>query len=341
MMKIIVDDKIPYIRPALTAMGAEVAYLPGSQISNADVIDADALVVRTRTRVDEKLLAGSRVSFVATATIGFDHLDTAYLERQGIRWMSCPGCNAGAVAQYLHSVFILLQREKGLVFDKTTLGIVGCGHVGSRVRSIAQALGMRTLVCDPPLQEQGVSGLCDLSAIEQQADVITFHVPLSKEGRHPTFLLAGTAFFQRLKKSPILINTSRGSVVDNTALLAALNEGLVHEVVIDTWENEPAISRPLLNKVYLGTPHIAGYSADGKVNADNMVIDGLCSHFGLKNQWKLLPPRLLPPMPIIHDAADQALQLYDPRIDSRNLKNSPESFEDLRGNYRLRREKFD
>lgn len=333
-MKIIVDDKIPYIQEKLWQLADEVVPLRGASISAADVRDADALIVRTRTRCDESLLRDSKVRFVATATIGFDHIDTAYMERAGIAWTSCPGCNADSVAQYVESSLLLLQQEKGLVLRDATIGIVGCGHVGSRVKVVAERLGMRVLVCDPPL---GLAGFVPLSVIEQEADVITFHVPLTRDGVHATWHLADEPFFRRLSKVPFLINTSRGEVVDNSALLTALQQGRVRDAVIDVWEGEPQLDEELLQRVFIGTPHIAGYSADGKANADNMVIDALCRHFGLPHPGKVTPPKLPADFPY----TGNPLELYDPMTDSEALKTNPSKFEDLRNNYPLRREHFD
>ena len=222
-MKIVIDDKIPYIREAMARLTADAVYLKGSEIGPDDVSDADALVVRTRTRCDERLLRGSSVKFIATATIGFDHIDADYLRRAGIEWMSCPGCNAASVAQYVRSVLLLLRRDRGARLAGMTLGIVGCGHVGSKVKAVAEEYGMRVLVNDPPRQERGDEGaFATLADIEREADVVTFHVPLAKDGPHPTFHLADAAFFNRLAKKPVVINTSRGAVVDNDALLDAL-----------------------------------------------------------------------------------------------------------------------
>ncbi|MBR1687566.1 MAG: 4-phosphoerythronate dehydrogenase [Prevotella sp.] len=330
-MKIVVDDKIPYIRATIEELADEVVYRPGSDIGPDDVRDADALIVRTRTRCDERLLRGSRVQFVATATIGFDHIDADYMQRAGIEWMSCPGCNAGSVAQYVESVLLLLEQEKGITLGERTLGIVGCGHVGSRVRAVADRLGMRCLVCDPPL---GEADFVPMDTIEREADIITFHVPLTHSGPYATHHLADDAFFHRLSRVPIIINTSRGGVVDNAALLQAMDSGLVDEVVLDVWEGEPQLNRELLRRVFIGTPHIAGYSADGKVNADNMVIRGLCRHFGLD-----CPPEIVPPsLPADFHFTGHPLELYNPADDSQRLKSHPESFESLRGDYPLRRE---
>lgn len=346
-MKIIVDDKIPYIREQLALLADEVVYLPGAAIGADDVRDADALVVRTRTRCDEKLLKDSRVQLVATATIGYDHLDTAYLEQAGIAWTNCPGCNAGSVAQYVECALLLLAAQRGLCLRESTIGIVGCGHVGSRVKAVAERLGMQVLVCDPPLEEQspelgddrGLNKLSfvSLDDIARSCDVITFHVPLTREGPDATWHLADDTFFHQLPRVPYIINTSRGEVVDNLALLMALQEGRVKDAVLDVWEGEPAINRELLQRVFIGTPHIAGYSADGKVNADNMVVDALCRHFHLPHPGKILPPPLLQETIL----TGSPLDLYNPLTDSQKLKADPDQFEYLRNHYPIRRERYD
>ena len=304
-MKIVVDDKIPFIQEKLHLLADEVVALSGASISAADVRDADALIVRTRTRCDEALLKGSKVQFVATATIGFDHIDAPYLERAGIQWTSCPGCNASSVAQYVESALLLLAQEKGLSLQQSTIGIVGCGHVGAKVRKVA--------------------------------DVITFHVPLTREGQYATWHLADEHFFRQLPPIPYIINTSRGGVVDNIALLSALQEGRVRDAVLDVWEGEPLLNLDLLQRVFIGTPHIAGYSADGKANADNMVIEALCQHFRLPVPEKVLPPKL----PSSFHYTGNPLELYNPLTDSAALKANPSDFEYLRNHYPLRRERFD
>ncbi|MFA4180355.1 4-phosphoerythronate dehydrogenase [Xylanibacter rodentium] len=330
-MKIVIDDKIPYIRDAVAAITDDAVYMDGSAIKADDVRDADAMIVRTRTRCDERLLGGSRVRFVGTATIGYDHLDTAWLDRAGICWTNCPGCNASSVAQYLRSVLILLARFHGVNLVGTTIGIVGCGHVGTLVCDVALSFGMRVLVCDPPV---GASGYVSLETIEREADIITFHVPLTRDGAYPTYHLADEAFFSRLVRRPFIINTSRGAVVDNGALLRAIDDGIVRQAIVDTWEREPHVDLRLLDRVYIGTPHIAGYSADGKANADNMVLDALCRFFGVAAPPVVLPP----PLPSGFVYTGDPLQLYNPLDDSRRLKAYPDKFEYLRGNYPLRRE---
>ena len=342
-MKIVVDDKIPYISEKIALLADDVVYLRGAEISADDVRDADALIVRTRTHCNQQLLEGSKVRFVATATIGFDHIDTDYMTQAGIYWTNCPGCNAASVAQYLECSLLLLQQEKGLDIQHATIGIVGCGHVGSKVKAVAERLGMRVLVCDPPLKEKEAIThhpssitFVSMDVIEREADVITFHVPLSHEGQYATWHLGNADFFHRLTRVPYIINTSRGGVVDNTALLQALNEGRVRDAILDVWEGEPNVNLNLLDKVFIGTPHIAGYSADGKVNADNMVIDALCQHFGLPHPGRILPPSL----PADFKYTGSALDLYNPLIDSEKLKSDPSKFEFLRNNYPLRRDSF-
>ena len=330
-MKIIIDDKIPYIADALRNTGADTIFMRGADISAADVRDADALIVRTRTRCDRSLLEGSKVQFIATATIGYDHLDTSYLESAGIAWTNCPGCNASSVAQYVRSVLLLLSADYGLNLSGATLGVVGCGHVGSLVKQVGVELGMRVLVCDPLVAEPD---FVSMSEITQQADVITFHVPLTHEGNYATWHMANETFFASLARRPFIINSSRGGVVDEQALHKALDSGVIRQAVIDTWENEPRIDLTLLNKVYIGTPHIAGYSADGKANATNMSVSALCRHFGIAEPSPVAPPAL--PSDFVYTG--NPLELYNPLEDSLRLKQNPSAFEQLRGDYPLRRE---
>ncbi len=341
-MKIVMDDKIPYILDTLKNIADEIVCMPGKEMTAADVHDADAIIIRTRTRCDKRLLQGSKVRFVATATIGFDHLDTEFLGKAGIRWMNCPGCNSGSVAQYIRSTLILLHREKGMTPNGHTVGIVGCGHVGSKVKVVAEEMGYRVLVCDPPLQESGAPGrFVDMETIARQCDIITFHVPLTSTGKYATHHLAGTSFLGSLAKRPAIINSSRGGVVDNDALLLAMKEGKVAEAVIDTWENEPDINLELMHRAFIATPHIAGYSADGKVNADNMVIAGLCNFFGITNKYHIDPPASPLKTEWRKDEKvddDEYLKCYNPLSDSEKLKSNPLKFEELRGNYPLRRE---
>ncbi len=339
-MKIVIDDKIPYIRDAIKSITREAVYLQGSKISSKDIRDADALIVRTRTCCNEALLMGSNVSFIATATAGYDHIDVNYMERAKIKWMACPGCNSSSVAQYVNSSLLLLKQKRG-TFLGMTIGIIGYGHVGKKVAKKAQDLGLRVLISDPPLKEAGIEGeFVEMEEIKKECDIITFHVPLTFSGPHPTVHLANEKFFDTLEKCPIIINTSRGKVVDEVSLINAIRENKVKDVVVDVWENEPKINLELLELSWISTPHIAGYSADGKVNANNMVLEGLCQHFGIKKIPKVIAPLLPHDFTASKDKETLCLQLYNPLRDSFLLKENPEDFERLRNEYPLRRETF-
>ena len=336
-MKVIVDNKIPYIAGEIEKIADEVVYLPGDAFTKEEVKEADALVVRTRTHCNRDLLEGSQVKFIVTATIGFDHIDTEYCREAGIAWTNCPGCNAGSVEQYIHSVLLLLKREKGLKLEEATLGIVGVGHVGSRVKRMAESLGMKVLLNDPPRADKGEKGFVDLAKIAEACDVITFHTPLYIEGQYRTYHLADEDFLFSLKRTPYIINSSRGEVVDTASLLAALSAGKVRDAVVDTWEYEPEISRELLEVAFLTTPHIAGYSADGKANATRMSLEALARFFQVEAEFNVMPPEA----PNLHPSDDPEevyLQAYNPTRDSEWLKTSPRKFEWFRGNYPLRRE---
>lgn len=336
-MKVIVDNKIPYIAGEIEKIADKVVYLPGDAFTKEEVKEADALVVRTRTHCNRDLLEGSQVKFIVTATIGFDHIDTEYCHEAGIAWTNCPGCNAGSVEQYIHSVLLLLKREKGLKLEEATLGIVGVGHVGSRVKRMAESLGMKVLLNDPPRADKGEKGFVDLRTIASESDVITFHTPLIKEGTYRTCHLVDEDFLFSLKRNPVIINSSRGEVVDTASLLAALSAGKVRGVVIDTWEYEPVISRELMEVAFLATPHIAGYSADGKANATRMSLEALARFFGVEADFCVMPPEYSG-IQFSDDAEEAYLQAYNPTRDSEWLKKCPEKFEWFRGSYPLRRE---
>lgn len=336
-MKVVIDNKIPYIREAMKALADEVVYLPGKEITASVVRDADALITRTRTQCNRQLLEGSKVRFIGTATIGFDHIDTEYCREAGITWSNCPGCNAGAVEQYLHSVLLLLQQEKQVELKDACLGIVGVGHVGSHILSLAERLGMRILLNDPPRADRGEEGFVSLETLARECDIITFHTPLERNGEYRTFHLADRAFFHSLRKKPYIINTSRGEVVETEAILEALDKGLIGGAVLDVWENEPHINLELLDKVFIGTPHIAGYSADGKANATRMVLEAFCRFFGKEMNFHIAAPEQ-PHREYDSDERVRQLQMYNPHDDCDMLRAHPELFEQLRGDYVLRKE---
>lgn len=342
-MKAVVDDKIPFIKGEIEKLVDIAEYIPGSEISREDLLDAEILVVRTRTKCGKSLLDGTSVKLIISATIGFDHIDTFYCKDNGIQWTNCPGCNAPSVRQYIHSVLLLLKRERGFNLQEKTIGIVGAGHVGSLVAEDARALGMNVLVNDPIRQMNEPDGnFVNLNEIAEKCDIISFHTPLTTDGPCPTFHLADKHFFESLRKHPVLMNSGRGPVVDNDLLLSALKQGVVSEAVIDTWEHEPHINLELLDRTFIGTPHIAGYSADGKATATRMSLQALCRYLGKPFTLNIRAPKLPDTMlPTSSDPEEMALQLYNPHTDSDALKNNPEMFEYLRGNYPLRREYAD
>lgn len=283
-MKIIADENIPCVEKAFSALG-DVSLLQGRGMTPGQVRDADILLVRSVTRVDQDLLDGSNVRFVGSATIGFDHVDRKYLESRGIGFSTAPGSNAVSAAEYVVSVLMALQEEDGCDLQGKTVGIIGCGNVGSRVRQKLLALGAECLVNDPPLKAQGGhADFVDLDTV-LASDIITVHVPLEKDGEYPTFHLVDESFLSRLKPGAVLINTSRGSVVDNVSLNRHLASGKDLTVVLDVWEGEPDINASLLERVTLGTPHIAGYSLDGKVRGTEMIYRAACEYFGHPVKW--------------------------------------------------------
>lgn len=338
-MKIVIDEKIPYLRDALSAMGHRVVALPGVAISNEDVKDATALFVRTRTICNASLLAGSAVRFIGTATIGYDHIDAEYCATNGIKWVNAAGCNADAVLQYVQAVVYTWAKERSVTIPGLCLGIVGVGEIGSRIARWAASEGMTLLLNDPPREATGEGGFVSLERIAAECDIITFHPALNRGGRYPSYHLAGDSFFAAMKRCRLFINASRGPVVDNEALLRAIDGNPALDAVLDVWEREPGIDISLLNKVYIATPHIAGYSAEGKMNATRMVLAAFCNHFACGH---LMPQLALPapqqPLVQAPSFAGAVLKIYNPHNDSAVLKREPQLFEDLRNNYNLRRE---
>lgn len=338
-MKIIIDNKIPYIKEAVQGIADEVIYAPGKDFTPELVKDADALIIRTRTHCNRELLEGSRVKFIATATIGFDHIDTKYCQQAGIKWRNAPGCNSASVAQYIQSSLLVWKSIRNKRLNELTIGIVGVGNVGSKIAKVAQDFGMRVLLNDLPREEKEGSELfTSLNKIAEECDIITFHVPLYKEGKYKTFHLADESFFSLLKRKPVIINTSRGEVIDTNALLNALNSESISDAIIDVWEHEPDINLKLLEKVIIGTPHIAGYSADGKANATRMSLDAICRFFQIDGNYEINAPAPASPVIYAKSHEEALLQMYNPIDDSDRLKSQPERFEDFRGNYPLRRE---
>jgi erythronate-4-phosphate dehydrogenase len=263
-VKILVDENMPYARELFSRLG-DVKAVAGRPIPVEELNDADALMVRSVTKVNEALLAGKPVKFVGTATAGTDHVDDAWLKQAGIGFSAAPGCNAIAVVEYVFSALLMLAERDGFALRDRTVGIVGVGNVGGRLQKRLEALGIRTLLCDPPRADRGDEGeFHSLDELVAQCDVLTFHTPLFKDGPYKSLHLADDALIRALKPGTILINACRGPVVDNAALLNRLNAGQELSVVLDVWEPEPDLSVALLALVDVGTAHIAGYTLEGK-----------------------------------------------------------------------------
>jgi len=295
-MNILCATNMPFAPEAFATLGS-VTVKDGRSITAADVREADILAIRSTTKVNPALLDGSRVRFVGTATIGTDHLDIPYLESRGIPWCFSPGCNANSVAEYVCTALLTLARRHGFTLAGKTLGVIGVGNVGRRVVDKARALGLRVLLNDPPrarLEES--SAFLPLAELLPQCDIVTLHVPLTRSGPDATLHLANAAFFAQLKPGTVFLNAARGPVTDTAALQAAMDRGTIGHAVIDTWEGEPAYRHELLPRVDLATPHIAGYSYDGRVNGTVMVYREACRVLNLSPSWS--PDHILPAAPI-------------------------------------------
>lgn len=348
MIKIVADNKIPFLEGALESV-AKVEYLTGTEITRSHLLAADALITRTRTKCNRELLEGTSIRFIATATIGYDHIDTDYCREKGIEWTNAPGCNSSSVEQYIVSTLLWLAMQRSLDLKALCLGVIGVGNVGRKVASAARALGMRVLLNDPPRERaEGNAEFVSLEELKEQSDIITLHVPLNKGGLDNTDHLVNREFLAQLKNGAILINSSRGTVVDEAALLEGIRSGKLSDVILDVFENEPAVDRKLLEALTLATPHIAGYSLDGKANGTTMSVQAISRFFklGLDN-WSPVGMPVPEISEILTDASESDLpellwdiyaQTYDVSSDDQRLKNAPESFEILRGEYPFRRE---
>lgn len=323
-MQIIIDKGIPFLQGVFPSE-IEVKFLPPEEITADSVRKADALFVRTRTRINKELLHGSQVRFVATATIGFDHIDQDYCREAGIHWVSCPGCNAQAVCDYVEEAIASFNSSpsRGRSGGGFTIGIIGYGHVGKLVAQMAERKGYKVLLSDPPL---GIG--MSLNELAPLCDVLTFHTPLTHEGEHPTYHLCNADILRLCKPNALIINAARGGIIDEQALLPCLITSSPHRLIasIDCWENEPLLNQALLEKVDLASFHIAGYSIEGKMRASEMCLQAFCEFFSLpilSINKKLVP--------LQGDSAPGWLQ----RI-SNQLKAAPEHFEQLRKQYKLR-----
>lgn len=354
-MLIVLDAKNSLVSSAFRRFGT-VRVLATPEITRDTVRDADALIIRSDTTVDASLLEGTHVRFVGTATIGTDHVDLEYLRRSGIRFASAPGSNATSVAEYVLAALLVVAEADGMELSALTIGIVGVGNVGSRVERMARALGMRVLLNDPPLgRATGDNRFLPLEEL-MGADIVTLHVPLTREGEDATFHLFDAARIGRMKQGSLLVNTARGGVVDTSALVRALAGGHLGGAILDVWEGEPAIDTDLLRASTLATPHVAGYSLDGRLNAARMLFEALRDFSGHDVSWSL-PEDVPPPehpvirLPTTPGTFQQALSFavrhcYDVERDDADLRamvaldaaERARHFQRLRSGYRVRRE---
>ncbi|MGU9868604.1 4-phosphoerythronate dehydrogenase PdxB [Kluyvera ascorbata] len=348
-MKILVDENMPYARELFSRLG-EVRAVPGRPIPTDALTDADALMVRSVTKVNEALLGDKAIKFVGTATAGTDHVDQPWLAQAGIGFSAAPGCNAIAVVEYVFSALLMLAERDGFALADRTVGIVGVGNVGGRLQKRLEALGIKTLLCDPPRADNGDEGdFRSLDDLVAEADVITFHTPLYKEGQYKSLHLADESLIRRLKPGTILINACRGPVVDNAALLKCLEAGQKLSVVLDVWEPEPDLNLALLDNVDLGTSHIAGYTLEGKARGTTQVFEAYSQFIGQPQEVAL--STLLPAPEFgrisLHGPLDQPTLkrlvhlVYDVRRDDaplRKVAGIPGEFDKLRKNYLERRE---
>lgn len=331
-MKAIIDKAIPYIQGVLEPY-AEVVYRDGREFTQEDVSDADMLIIRTRTRCNEALLASSSVKLIATATIGFDHIDLDYCARRGIKVTTAQGCNAAGVLQWVAAALALCSRREGWTPKERTLGIIGVGNVGRLVEEYARAWGFNILRCDPPRQEREGGDFRTMEEVVANSDIVTFHTPLDST----TYHLINDRTLSLMRADTTLINASRGEVAATEALLKASQT-----LLLDVWEQEPAINRALLEKALVTTPHIAGYSSQGKANATAAVIAAAAEHFSLPLKgW--YPPQVQPATrrQISWEEMCQSIDNYCNLMEqSQWLKSRPEEFESLRNNYSYREEYF-
>lgn len=342
-LKIVADKAIPFLEGVFDPY-ADMTYLPGDKIGPEDVKDADVLMVRTRTKCNAALLEGSKVKFIATATIGTDHIDFPYCDSKGIVVRNAPGCNAGGVMEYVFSALYGLASRRSISLQGDTIGIIGVGHVGSLIERMGRALGFKILKCDPPRAEaEGSFGFCNLEYLLQNSQIVTLHVPLDETTRG----MANSEFFSLMQPGAFFINAARGEVVCDDALKAAIPK--LGPVIIDTWNHEPDIDLDLMDKVAIATPHIAGYSYQGKQNGTAAAVRAVAHYFGITELYEFFPKTDLPENEAVKlDLKDlnqgeiaSVLQYNYPIFtDDFMLRLNPENFDRLRSEYNYRREVY-
>lgn len=342
-LKIVADKAIPFLEGVFDSY-ADMTYLPGDKIGPEDVRDADVLMVRTRTKCNADLLEGSKVKFIATATIGTDHIDFPYCDSKGIVVRNAPGCNAGGVMEYVFSALYGLASRKSISLQGDTIGIIGVGHVGSLIERMGRALGFKILKCDPPRAEaEGSFGFCDLEYLLQNSQIVTLHVPLDETTRG----MANSEFFSLMQPGAFFINAARGEVVCDDALKAAIPK--LGPVIIDTWNHEPDIDLDLMDKVAIATPHIAGYSYQGKQNGTAAAVRAVAHYFGITELYEFFPKTDLPENEAVKldlkglnqgEIASVLQYNYPIFTDDFMLRLNPENFDKLRSEYNYRREVY-
>ncbi|HAB91302.1 MAG TPA: 4-phosphoerythronate dehydrogenase PdxB [Pseudomonas sp.] len=350
-MRILADENIPMLE--VFARHGQLRRVAGRSLDRAVLANAEVLLVRSVTQVDQALLAGSQVKFVGTCTIGTDHLDLQYLTEQGIGWASAPGCNARGVVDYVLGALLTLAERDGVDLSKRCYGVVGAGQVGQRLVQVLRGLGWQVLVCDPPRQQAEGGDYVDLATVLERCDVVSLHTPLTQQGEHPTFHLLGAEQLQSLQQGSWLINASRGAVVDNQALKQFLTQRHDVRVALDVWEGEPQVDAELAQRCDIASAHIAGYSLDGKIRGTSQIYQAFCQHFALADSAAIeFPAQSLLAMELAaHTPVEEALRVicravYDPRSDDAAFRLSLQgdaltrraAFDQVRKNYPVRRE---
>jgi len=350
-MKIICDENISFAEAAFTQFG-KVELLQGRKINNAALHKADVLIVRSITRVDKSLLENTNIKFVGTATIGTDHVDINYLNKKNIKFADAAGCNSDAVAEYLFTALFRILVDKNISLKNKSIGIIGAGNIGSRVVKLAKAVGLEIIMNDPPLQRKTGSNRFSSLAETLQADIITFHVPLTKDGKDKTIHLLDEKKIKSMKDGIILINASRGPVIDNTALSSLIDRKRLN-VVLDVWEHEPEVNITLLNQTLIASPHIAGYSLEGKVNGTYLIYKNFCDFLGEAPTWQ--PTLAIPENSLIEAEENKSdeetldfifSKVYQIRRDDKKMRHlneldaklRPSYFDLMRKEYPYRRE---
>lgn len=350
-MRILADENIPMLE--VFEQHGQLRRVAGRSLDRAVLADAEVLLVRSVTQVDQTLLAGSQVKFVGTCTIGTDHLDLDYLAAQGIGWASAPGCNARGVVDYVLGALLTLAERDGINLAQRCYGVVGAGQVGNRLVQVLRGLGWPVLVCDPPRQQREGGDYVDLTTLLERCDVVSLHTPLTALGDWPTQHLIGAEQLQRLTVGSWLINASRGAVLDNQALKQFLVQRADVRAVLDVWEGEPLVDVELAQRCDIATAHIGGYSLDGKIRGTEQIYQAFCQHFAVPAKAAIeFPAQTLLSMQLAaHTPVADALRVlcravYDPRSDDAAFRLSLQGdadarragFDQVRKNYPVRRE---